>query len=148
MKLKIELQNFSKIQLKAVEEIKKAQAKEDEGRDEASLIKKPLIGWKWANCERDLNNLESTQGEFYNWKKLPYSIRNQGSKRNKINMNLHNIGQGFSKMLQTFSSDNLFNKDLLKSSIVTDEEVEAHDVPSSFKREFLSDNEEEIRRVS
>lgn len=46
MKLKIEMQNLGKIQVKAVEEIKKVQAREDDGRDEASLIKKPLMGWK------------------------------------------------------------------------------------------------------
>lgn len=140
------MQTVNKTQTKAIEEIKKVQVKEDDGRDEASLIKKPLIGWKWANCERDLNNLETTQGDFYNWKKLPYSIRNQSTKRNKINMNLHNIGQGFSKMLQTFSSDNLHAKDLLKASIATDDDNDVHDIQSPYKREFLSDNEEEIRQ--
>lgn len=61
-------------------------------------------------------------------------------------MNLHNIGQGFSKMLQTFSTDNLNTKELLKASIAGDEDSDAHHIQSAYKREFLSDNEEEIRK--
>lgn len=95
-------------------DIKKQQVRETSNdRDEASLIKRPLMGFKCANCERDLNNLEGTAADFYNWKKLPRSIRNK--KNQKITMNLHNIGHGFSKMLQTLSTDNLHPRDLIRS---------------------------------
>ena len=68
-------------------------------------------------------------------------------------MNLHNIGQGFSKMLQTVSTDSL-NKDIKKgpsfqmSAIdMADEEDNDGTLPlPSIKREFLSDNEEEVRK--
>jgi transposase-like protein len=147
LKLRLEFQNLSKLHDKISTDLKKEKKKDvrDE-KDEVSLIKKPLMGFKCANCERDLNNLEGTQAEFYNWKKLPMTLRNQQNKRNKISMNLHNIGHGFSKMLQTFSTDNLASKDLLKSSLMEEEE-EAEFLPGRNK-EFFSDNEDEIRKVS
>ena len=48
-------------------------------------------------------------------------------------------------MLQTFSTDNLHSKDLLKSSMMEEEE-EAEVLPGRNK-EFFSDNEEEIRKM-
>uniref|UniRef100_A0A7S3NCU1 Uncharacterized protein n=1 Tax=Euplotes harpa TaxID=151035 RepID=A0A7S3NCU1_9SPIT len=146
-KLRAELYALSKTQLAAIQESKKAQKRveDDSQREEASLIKKP-IGWKCANCERDLVNLEGTQVDFYNWKKLPMTIRNQSTKRNKVSMNLHNIGQGFSKMLQTFSTDNLVSKDLIRSSMLTDDENDTTEV-HQYPREFLSDNEEDPHKL-
>jgi len=44
-------------------------------------------------------------------------------------MNLHNVGKGFSKMLQTFSTDSLANKDLQKSSLMSEEQDEAEYLP-------------------
>lgn len=124
LKLKLELQRVGKMHERVAKEIQ-AQKKKEENpdRDEVSLIKRPLMGYKCANCERDLNNLENTQTQFYNWKKMPKSHRHQSVNRNAINMNLHNIGQGFSKMLQTFSTDSL-NNDLLRSSLMEEEEPE------------------------
>lgn len=146
-KLRAELYALSKTQLAAIQESKKAQKRveDDSQREEVSLIKKP-IGWKCANCERDLVNLEGTQVDFYNWKKLPMTIRNQSTKRNKVSMNLHNIGQGFSKMLQTFSTDNLASKDLIRASMLTDDENDMTEV-RQYPREFLSDNEEDPHKL-
>jgi hypothetical protein len=104
------------------------------------------MGFKCANCERDLNNLEQTQGEFYNWKKLPRTFRNTSNKRSKVQMNMHNIGHGFSKMLQTFSTDNLGSRDLLRSSLMEEENDEA-EVMGNQTRDFFSDNEEELKKI-
>lgn len=146
LKLRMEFQSLSKLHDRISADLKKEKKKEvKDEKDEVSLIKKPLMGFKCANCERDLNNLEATQAEFYNWKKLPMTLRGQQNKRNKISMNLHNIGQGFSKMLQTFSTDNLQNKDLLRSSLMEEEDAE---VLPGRNREFLSDNEEETGKIN
>lgn len=142
LKLRMEFQNLSKIHDKIVKEYKKEQPREiSNDRDEVTLMKKPLMGFKCANCERDLTNLEGTQTEFFNWKKLPHHL-----KKRKINMNLHNIGQGFSKMLQTMSTDNLNSRDLLKNSYIEEEEYEEPGLPS-IRREFLSDNEDEMKKI-
>jgi hypothetical protein len=136
-KLRIEFQNLTKLYGNITKEVKKETSDE---RDEVSLSTKQLMGFKCANCERDLVNLEGTQADFFNWKKLP---RQQNKK--KINMNLHNIGHGFSKMLQTMSTDNLKSRDLYNRSLVEEEDNEESSLPS-IKRDFLSDNEQEVKR--
>jgi len=119
MKLRTDLQSISKLHDRVVKTIEKDRAVEDKtDKDEVSLLKKPLMGFKCANCERDLNNLEQTSTEFFNWKKLPHQLQ----KRKKMNMNLHSIGQGFSKMLQTFSTDDL-HKDQSKTNILSSDHI-------------------------
>ena len=146
LKLKNDLQSHSKLQDNIKKEIKKTTRIKEPSleRDEVSLMKKPLMGYKCANCERDLNNLEGTQAEFFNWKKLPRSIK---KKSHKINMNLHNIGHGFSKMLQTFSTENLHDKGLFKSvdheidPSINEQEDQNAEIVRYPNREYLSDNE-------
>lgn len=150
-KLKLEIQSIGKAQDGYVKEIRvQKQLERDNARDEAVLMKRPLMGWKCVNCERDLNNLEGSKAEFYNWRKLPKSISTK--KQGKVNMNMHNIGQGFSKMLQTLSTDNIYNKDLFKTNeehsntMIEDEEDEEVEVMKSTRREIFSDNEADSPR--
>jgi PP-loop superfamily ATP-utilizing enzyme len=89
-----------------------------------------------------LNNLEGVQADFYNWKRLPGM---RALKNNKVNVNLHNIGQGFSKMLQTFSTDNLSPNDKTRQSLLPDKPNES-EILTTQNREFLSDTEDDIAK--
>lgn len=72
-------------------------------REEAMLAKKPLEGWKCANCEKDLINMAGLPVDHYNWKKMP----------KKDGERIPMMGQGFSRMLMTLnhnSSDSQLDK--------------------------------------
>jgi len=73
-------------------------------RDDAMLAKKPLEGWKCANCDKNLTNMVGLPAEHYSWKKMP--------KKNGERIPM--MGQGFSRMLMTLnhnaSTSNLENR--------------------------------------
>ena len=55
MNLRVDLQGISKLHDRVVKDMQKEKQQEvNKEKDEVSLIKKPLMGFKCANCERGI----------------------------------------------------------------------------------------------
>ena len=64
----------------------------------AILSKRNINGFKCANCDKDLGQLEKKEPGFDYWNKMP---------RRKSNQKMVHMGKGYSKLLQSYNFDTL-----------------------------------------
>jgi phage-related protein len=82
---------------KKLKEVTELLNKQNEGQDDAMLMKKNFGPMNCVSCEKNLSNVAGMPAEHHGWKKLPFRENN--------NERIARYAQGFSKMLSTLQPD-------------------------------------------
>lgn len=83
-----------------------------QGEDDAMFAKKPLGGWSWASCAKDLINLQGIPAEFVPWRAWPFRDPNERVAKS---------GQGFSKILSKMKPEYVTTTNFYPSNSLNDE---------------------------